>query len=167
MGRANSLKQQSLLPLLALGLGLMGCPIFTERIFELNPHPRVALDERAPPVTVDVGAISDDAIGSDVAALVREWRRTLENGFRNAAGARFVPRETANAARLVFAQADLEGNNGRFRSLRYRASWFAPDGRLLAEAAGEAMPRDRERRAYSNEDVIEVMYEQLFARLPR
>jgi hypothetical protein len=43
---------------------------------------------------------------------------------------------------------------------------MAADGRLLAETSGEALPRDREHRPFDNLDVIELMFEQIFAKLP-
>jgi len=139
----------------------------------VNPRPNVVVAAQAPLVAIDVAKIADVQRPKGVSqqgtiyltnVTITDFRRTLQNGFRNAVGGHYA--EQGAPLKLVLDAADLEfsnlGNLGRFLTIRYRARWVDRDGRAVAEVAGTAQPRNpTETGPRHLEDVVEVLYEKL------
>jgi hypothetical protein len=150
---------RTLLAVAALAFSVAGCSM---TVGEVNPHPNVVVTGNVGTLSVDTTAVQDTQQLDHVQILA--FRQSIANGFHGAIGDKFTPQNTPGSARVVITQANLEmsnlGNIGRFLTIRYRAKWLSPDGKVVAEVAGTAQPRNpTETGPRHLEDVIEVMVE--------
>jgi hypothetical protein len=157
-------------------VSLAGCVLLTLggcgfTIGAVNPRPNVAVSRKVGTASVDTSKIEDiqhpDSEGAAAINLwkvsIKEFRTTLENGFRNAVGSHYA--SEGGATRLVFDEAELRFANfadlGRFLTIRYRLHWTDARGNVVAELAGVAQPRNPTETGRRHlEDVVEVLYEQ-------
>jgi hypothetical protein len=150
---------------------LSGC---TATLGAVNPRPNVVIARSVSTVSIDTSKVTDEQEPKGQATpgtlnmwtvKIKDFRTTLDNGFRNAVGSHFAT-GTSGHTQLVIDMADLEFSNlgglGRFMTIRYRAHWNDAKGQLLAEVAGTAQPTNPTETGQRHlEDVVEVMYEKM------
>jgi hypothetical protein len=137
----------------------------------VNPKPNVVIARGVGRASLDISTIDDtqkpqqDGGGLNMWSVsIKQFRTTLEAGFRNAVGSHFAD-SPEGTTRLVFDSAELRFSNigdiGRFMTIRYKAHWIDPRGNIIAELAGVAQPRNPTETGKRHlEDVVEVLYEQ-------
>lgn len=150
---------------LALATLTVGCSM---TVGAVNPRPNVVVPAGAPRYSVDVSRVRDHVELDRV--TIEEFQTTLRRGFANAVGSRLATPQAEGSVVLVLDSVEPELSNmgalGRFVTLRFRARWLAPDGHVVAELAGVAMPRNpTETGSRHLEDVVEVMIEKTVAGL--
>jgi hypothetical protein len=169
-----------------------GCFHSYDRTFvvgAVNPKPSIAIGRAVGAVSIDVLQIRDvqtpqvpqwnRPAGSNTYLVgkanlvVKGLQATLRSGFRNAVGSHY--REPATGtAKLVLDQADIQlvdipsmdasqPPDGRFVTIAYKGRWLDSQGNVVSEMSGVAEPRFRgEQGPRHIEDVVEVMYENVF-----
>jgi hypothetical protein len=145
----------------AIALAASAC---TRTFTAVNPRPSAVVDAETGKLALDASAVPDTQQPHS-AVTVKEFQRTLQAGFRNMVGSNFTPDARQAALRLRLEQAELGTSNlgslGAFFIIRYRATWYGPDGAKIASLAGVAQPRNpTETGPRHLEDVVEVMYEE-------
>ena len=138
-------------------------------IEEVNPRPTVAVEDEAGPFgfVLGEGVKAEQEPSSQV--TVYEFRKSLQNGFRNMVGSQWAGKKKARRE-LRLTQADLEmakfyGAN--YITIRYRGGWYERNKKITS-VAGIAQPRNPTETGDRHlEDVIEVMFEQTVAGLER
>ena len=122
-------------------------------------------------LALDLTAVPDTQSPADGLTII-EFRKTLENGFRNMVGPNLARSAQDAALTLRIEQAELGrgniGNLGGYVTIRYRAAWLGPNNQKIATLAGMAEPRNpTETGPRHMEDVVEVMYQQIVAGLEK
>jgi hypothetical protein len=167
----GALEMNRLFSLLFVLTCLSGC---TATLGAVNPRPNVVIGRGVSTISLDASKVADEQEPKGQATpgtfnmwsvKIKDFRTTLDNGFRNAVGSHFSSDPSART-RLVIDTADLEFSNlgglGRFMTIRYRAHWNDAKGELLAEVAGTAQPTNPTETGQRHlEDVVEVMYEKM------
>jgi hypothetical protein len=155
----------SLVLLLALCL-----PACSMTVNAVNPRPNVVVGPHAGTLSLDVASVSDDYEVGRVS--IHQFRKSLTTAFRNAVGDNLAASGDKGSVRLVISSVELElanlGQLGQFVTMRYRAKWTSPDGKVLAQVAGVARPRNpTETGPRHLEDAIEVMFENVIEGLDK
>jgi hypothetical protein len=155
----------SLVFLLALCL-----PACTMTVNAVNPRPNVVVGPHAGTLSIDVASVADDYEVGRVS--IHQFRKSLTTAFRNAVGDNLATTGDKGAVRLVISSVELElanlGALGQFVTMRYRAKWTSADGKVLAQVAGVARPRNpTETGPRHLEDAIEVMFENVIEGLDK
>lgn len=150
------------LVLAALGVGILGNTGCVWTYHAVNPRPNVIITGETGTYGVRISRRIED-IQELNGLKIEDVYATLTAGFKNAVGDRFEPASRAGLV-LSIDQADFDMANlgvyGRFLNVRFKAKWTTADGRVVAQVAGIAKPRNPlETGPRHIEDVVEVMYE--------
>lgn len=154
--------------LLVASAALTGCSYTVNAV---NPKPNVVVPGgESATYRVNVSAVPDEFEVENI--TVKEFRKTLARGFQNAVGSKYAKDNQPASIRLVFDKIEMRLSNlgrlGKFANIQFRAKWVTGDGKVLAEVAGNASPRNpMEPGDRHLEDVVEVMYEKLIEGLDR
>jgi hypothetical protein len=142
-----------------LGFGLLsGC---TMTVPAVSPTPSVAVSGDGT-YSLDVSKVPD-LIEPGRNVEITEVRKSIQTGFENAVGDAY---RRDGGMRLVFDSFDASIDSGMVGVLRitYKVRWVAEDGKVVARAAGTALPKNPLQTGDDHwRDVLEVMFEQIVA----
>jgi len=169
--------------ILAAGLCLALSCAHAEKV--IDPHPNVDLPKSAKKLKLALApGVQDEykATGAGIRAFaVRNWHRTLANGFNNAFGGSFTVVQDPETADVVleFGEALLStqpaavsgyyGVVAVVGSLRYKARLLDGQGNVLARLTGQVLSRSPINQQWDfwrlQQDTVEVLYEELAGKL--
>ncbi len=159
----NTLRSRLIRFSLTAALGLvaassLGCSMTVEAV---NPSPNVTMSGQGA-YSVDVAKIPD-VLEPGRGVTLTQVQKSVQAGFENAVGSSYSA-DRSDGIQLVFDAFKASIDEGQIGVLRvtYRARWLAPDGEVLAEASGTALPKNPIQTGEGHwRDVLEVMFEQL------